>query len=94
MNTAFRIMIFDGQNSSSGFLSAFHKGLSIYWLNAEEIDNSDIDSFSSELVACDKCFIESNSGGNDGKGVFVGLLDDFGFTNLEHFIIVIDDLKI
>lgn len=93
MNTTFRVVIFDGKDLSTGFLSALLEGFDINWLNTEEIDDSDMNSFSSKLSTGNEGFIQSDSGCDDGKDIFGGLLDDFSLTDFECFFVVVNDLK-
>lgn len=92
-DTTSSTVFFNDVDSSVGSVSAFNEGLFIDGLDGEEIDQSDVDSFSGELFNSLLGFNQGNTSRDDGQLVIIVLEDDLSLTNFELFVILVDDLK-
>lgn len=85
-------MFFNDIELAVGSGDAFNEGLFINGLDAEEIDQSDVDSFSLELFNSFLGFNQGDTSRGNGQLVFIVLVDDLSLTDFEFFIILVDDL--
>lgn len=90
-DTTFSVVVFNDQALALGFLDASSQSFNIEGLNGEQIDQSNVDTFTSELLDGFPGFGESDGATNNGKDVLVSLDNDLRFTDLELFVTLVDD---
>jgi len=87
-------VFFNDEQLVVGALDTVAEGLDIDGLNGEEIDDSYVDAFTSELFSSSLGFKEGDTGRSDGDNVVFGSLDDLSLTDFELFVVVVEDLFI
>jgi len=90
-DTTFSVMVFNDQASSLRFSDGSGQSFNIEGLNGEQIDQSDVDTFSSELLDGFPRFRESDGATDNGKDILISLDNDLRFTDLELFVALVDD---
>lgn len=90
-DTTFSVMVFNDQASSLRFSDGSGQSFNIEGLNGEQIDQSDVDTFSGELLDGFPRFRESDGAADNGKDILISLDNDLRFTDLELFVALVDD---
>jgi len=90
-DTTFSVMVFNDQASSLRFSDGSGQSFNIEGLNGEQIDQSNVDTFTGKFLDGFPGFRESDGATDNGKDVLVGLDNDLRFTDLELFVGLVDD---
>jgi hypothetical protein len=90
-DTTFSVMVFNNQASSLSFSDVLGQTFLINGLNGEQIDQSDVNAFTSELLDGFPAFREGDGATDKGDNVLISLDIDLRFTDFELFIALVQD---
>jgi len=90
-DTTFSVMVFNDQASSLSFSDVLGQSFNIEGLNGEQIDQSDVNAFTSELLDSFPAFREGNGATDKGDNVLISLDIDLRFTDFELFVALVQD---
>lgn len=91
--TSFTVF-FNDVELAVGSGDAFSEGLFIDGLDGEEIDQSDVDSFSLELFNSFLGFNQGDTSGGNGQFIFFVSEDDLSLTDFELFVVLVDEGRV
>ena len=87
-------MFFNNEQLVVGCLGSLAKGLDINWLNGEEINDSNVNTFSSEGLGSGSCFNDGDTGRGNSDDILVSLNEDLSLSDLELFVVGVEELSI
>jgi hypothetical protein len=90
-DTTFSVMVFNNQASSLSFSDVLGQTFLINGLNGEQIDQSDVNAFTSELLDGFPAFREGDGATDKGDNVLISLDIDLRFTDFELFVALVQD---
>jgi uncharacterized protein YrrD len=90
-DTTFSVMVFNDQASSLSFSDVLGQTFLINGLNGEQIDQSDVNAFTSELLDGFPAFREGDGATDKGDNVLISLDIDLRFTDFELFVALVQD---
>lgn len=84
-------MIFDCQDTAADTLSLSNQGLTINWLNREDVYDSNMHTFLGQLLVGFQSLGARHASGNNDDLIVRRLLDNFGLSNLELLVVLVDN---